>query len=333
VEIRRKWKADPRKDGYTFHRLNNLNWLDLADNQIASIETGDFAGLYSLLDLDLSDNQITSIEAGDFAEARYLSTLYLSGNRITSLQSSDFTDLGWLAWLYLDGNQVTDIGPGDFAGLNNLRCLDLRANQIVSIEPGAFAGMGLLHTLCLGENTSLTNLNLEGADLSSLSTYFDVTGDLEIARVSLRDCRLNQTALATLVSGSTHSGYIGIGELPGVTELDLSGVDFAAITDLSPLYLMDRVTDLWLVGVENMNADALDVLLDNLATMQNPSIEGTLYLTRADYNAFNTAGDGKLALWDAEPGHHVQIVPEPGSLALLAGMATMCVVCLRRRKA
>jgi hypothetical protein len=26
-------------------------------------------------------------------------------------------------------------------------------------------------------------------------------------------------------------------------------------------------------------------------------------------------------------------VPEPGSLALLAGMATMCVVCLRRRKA
>jgi hypothetical protein len=73
--------------------------------------------------------------------------------------------------------------------------------------------------------------------------------------------------------------------------------------------------------------------LNNLATIQNPSIEGTLYLTQADFDAFNTAGHGKLALWDAEPGHHVEIVPEPGSLVLLAGMAVMGMVYLRRRKA
>ena len=57
-----------------------------------------------------------------------------------------------------------------------------------------------------------------------------------------------------------------------------------------------------------MNANALDVLLNNLATMQNTTIEGALYLTQADFDAFNTAGDGKLAIWDAEPGHHVEII-------------------------
>ena len=40
---------------------------------------------------------------------------------------------------------------------------------------------------------------------------------------------------------------IGIGELDGITELDLSGVDFGNITDLGPLYVMDDLTDLWLV--------------------------------------------------------------------------------------
>ena len=71
---------------------------------------------------------------------------------------------------------------------------------------------------------------------------------------------------------------------------------------------MDNLTDLWLVDVENMDANALDVLLDNLATMEDPSIEGALYLTQADFDAFNTAGGGKLAVWDAEAGHHVEII-------------------------
>jgi hypothetical protein len=94
---------------------------------------------------------------------------------------------------------------------------------------------------------------------------------------------------------------------------------------------MDSLTDLWLVDVQNMDANALDVLLDNLATMENPSIEGALYLTQADFDAFNAAGGGKLAIWDAESGHHVQIVPEPGTLALLVG-AVATVLLIRRRR-
>ena len=94
---------------------------------------------------------------------------------------------------------------------------------------------------------------------------------------------------------------------------------------------MDNLTDLWLVDAENLAAGALDVLLDNLATMENPSIEGALYLTQADFDAFNTAGGGKLAIWDAEPGHHVEIVPEPAVVvSLLLGLLTFAVIAARQ---
>ena len=78
-----------------------------------------------------------------------------------------------------------------------------------------------------------------------------------------------------------------------------------------------------------MDAVELDVLLDSLDTMQATGVEGVLYLTQADYDAFNTAGDGLLAAWDAEDGHHLEIVPEPATLSLraLGGLAM-----LRRRR-
>ena len=31
-------------------------------------------------------------------------------------------------------------------------------------------------------------------------------------------------------------------------------------------------------------------------------------MTQADYDAFNAAGDGLLAAWNAEDGHHVEFV-------------------------
>ena len=57
-----------------------------------------------------------------------------------------------------------------------------------------------------------------------------------------------------------------------------------------------------------MDATDLDVLLDNLETIESPDTEGILYMTQADFDAFNTAGGGLLAAWDAEPGHHVEFL-------------------------
>ena len=93
--------------------------------------------------------------------------------------------------------------------------------------------------------------------------------------------------------------------------MDLSGIDFVDITDLAPLYVMDDLTDLWLVDTQNLDAVDLDVLLDNLDTIEGTDVEGILYMTQADFDAFNTAGGGLLAAWHAEPGHHVDIRYHP----------------------
>lgn len=46
--------------------LLNLQSLELWNNQVESIEAGDFSGLTNLLSLNLGRNQIASIEEGDF---------------------------------------------------------------------------------------------------------------------------------------------------------------------------------------------------------------------------------------------------------------------------
>ena len=66
-----------------------------------------------------------------------------------------------------------------------------------------------------------------------------------------------------------------------------------------------------------MDATALDVLLDNLETIEGADTEGVLYMTQANFDAFNAAAGGLLAAWDAESGHHVAfVIPEPSTLLL-----------------
>ena len=140
---------------------------------------------------------------------------------------------------------------------------------------------------------------------------FDVEGNVKITSVSLASVVLNQTSLARLLDGGAiivigPIPQTGIGELDGITKMDLSGIDFIDITDLEPLYVMDDLTDLWFVNTQNVDATALDVLLDNLETIEGTDTEGILYMTQADFDVFNTAGGGLLAAWNAEPGHHVE---------------------------
>ena len=71
---------------------------------------------------------------------------------------------------------------------------------------------------------------------------------------------------------------------------------------------MDDLTDLWLVNTQNMDTSDLDLLLDNLETIEGIDTEGILYMTQANFDAFNSIGDELLAAWDAEPGHHVEFV-------------------------
>ena len=201
-------------------------------------------------------------------------------------------------------NAISSIESGDFSGLTNLTTLDLSHNAISSIESGDFSGLTNLRRLGLSYN-QIETMDLSSSDLSSL-TRFGIGGN-PLTIVLLNGATLNQSLLSTLLDGgSSSSAYLGIGELPGVTNLDLSGVDFVDVTDLSPLGMMDDLTDLWLVGALNVDAGQFDSLLNNLDTIEGTAVEGVLHLSQADYDALNVGG--LLAAWDDEDGHHVQII-------------------------
>ena len=181
-----------------------------------------------------------------------------------------------------------------------------------------FGGMPDLQELQLGYSPDLTELNLSDADFSNLA-YFGMgysvggsapgsRGGESVVSVSLRNTVLTQSSFAELMG--VGPGWAGIGEFDGtITNLDLSGIDFANITDLAPLYVMDDLTDLWLVNTQNLAASDLDLLLDNLTTIEGPDTEGILHMTQANFDAFNVSGS--LAAWDAEPGHHVEFFLVP----------------------
>ena len=85
---------------------------------------------------------------------------------------------------------------------------------------------------------------------------FTLSENYSLRTVSLKNAVVNQLSFFTLMDGGgfhTPIGTVpgtGIGELEGIIELDLSGIDFVDITDLSPLYPLDDLTDLWLVGTD-----------------------------------------------------------------------------------
>jgi hypothetical protein len=295
--------------------------LRLSGNQLSSIETGHLSGLANLERLSLWGSQISSIEAGAFSGLTNLTDLLLNDNQLSSIESGDFSRLVSLTSLSLQNNQLSNIESGAFSGLTNLTRLYLWGNQLSSIESGAFGGLTSLTRLYLEENLAMTELNLAQADFSSL-TYFTVENNANIRSVSLKNTRLNQTALAALLDGGTETPEeplpIGIGELHGITEMDLSGIDLGNITNLEPLYVMDDLTDLWMVNTKNVDPIALDVLLDNLETIESLDTEGILYMTEANYAALNAAGGDLLADWNDEPGHRVAfVIPEPSALLLV----------------
>ncbi|MBN1590454.1 MAG: leucine-rich repeat domain-containing protein [Pirellulales bacterium] len=312
-----------------FNGLQNLRRLRLRDNDIPWVAHETFAGLYSLKELCLEGNHIDTIDPNSFGQMYYLENLSLAGNalyfishdtfsglchltdldlaanEISYIDPGAFGELNRLTTLSLSDNQLADVEADTFDGLDNLTSLSLSHNQIAYLDWGLFEHLSHLERLSLDGNTSLTELSFEGVDFSSLR-YLDVC-DTSIVRVSLRGTTLNQTTLNALFTGGSVDD-VGLGQLPGITELDLSAVDFAEIYDLSPLADMEDLSDLWLVDVQNLDPNELDLLLDELETMQNPAIEGTVYMTPADYAAINAASGGLLATWNAETGHHVQLV-------------------------
>ena len=95
---------------------------------IATLKSGDFAGLTKLRFLRINKHNLTALTADTFTGLTNLVGLYITDNRLTEagLPASVFSKLRLLNTLILSGNQLASLPAGIFSGLSvNLTDLDL----------------------------------------------------------------------------------------------------------------------------------------------------------------------------------------------------------------
>ncbi|MFA6159236.1 MAG: leucine-rich repeat domain-containing protein, partial [Candidatus Paceibacterota bacterium] len=115
-------------------QLSSLQWLDLNDNQLASLPP-EVGLLSSLQHLDLSGNQLTSLPP-DVGHLSSLQELYLGHSQLTSLPP-EIGHLSSLRVLWLGNNQLTSL-PHGLERLSSLRYLYLGSNQLTSLPLSLF---------------------------------------------------------------------------------------------------------------------------------------------------------------------------------------------------
>ena len=205
-----------------FAGLTHLSNLLLSHNQLATLPAGIFSGLTDLQGLALSHNQLTTLPADIFSELTRLRSLRLNNNRLATLSADLFSTLVNLETLRLHTNALTSVPGGMFSSLAKLDILDLEFNQITALSTGIFDGLNLRF------------LGLEGNRLRSLQAgLFDSLGsDLDLT------LDLSHNEITTLEDGV-------FANLENLVFLDLAhnqlqslpaGI-FAGLTSMRDLYL------------------------------------------------------------------------------------------------
>ena len=205
-------------------QLGSITVLDLGSEDIATLQSDDFAGLTNLEELNLYDNDLTTLPPNVFAGLTNLRFLSLWHNDLTTLSPTVFANLTSLRFLDLDDNDLTAVPPDVFTGLTNLQTLWLNDNPFTALPPGIFTGLTNLEALLLSGNELTTLPPDVFANLTNLETLSLRHNDLDALPP---DMFANFTSLETL----------------SLSNNDLTALPpdvFADLTNLRSLWLDDN---------------------------------------------------------------------------------------------
>ncbi|KAK2503162.1 hypothetical protein MC885_004320 [Smutsia gigantea] len=126
-----------------------LKSLDLSNNDITYVSSGDLHGCVNLKALKLGSNGISTIEEDSFFSLGSLEHLDLSYNQLSNLSSSWFRPLSSLKFLNLLGNPYKTLGETSlFSHLTNLRILKVgNSYTFAEIRERDFSGLTFLEEL------------------------------------------------------------------------------------------------------------------------------------------------------------------------------------------
>ena len=265
--------------------LTNLQYLDLADNELAAIPKV-LGNLTNLQHLDLADNELTGPIPKVLGNLTNLQHLDLADNELTGPIPKVLGNLTNLQHLDLRGNELTGSIPEALGQLNNLQELSLANNQLTGPIPEALGNLNNLQSLRLSWNEltgpipeALGNLN----NLQSLRlSWNELTGSIPEALGQLNN--LQELSLAN----NQLTGPIpnALGQLNNLQYLTLIGNE---LTGPIPEVLaqLNNLQSLWLYS--NELTGPIPEALGNLSNLQslwlaNNQLTGPIPETLAQLN-------------------------------------------------
>ena len=207
----------------TESHLSAITSLDLSDEGITSLQSGDFAGLTGLAQLVLEDNELTALPSDLLDGLSALEMLNFKDNDLSALSAGDFDDLGSLSELYLGGNRLSAVPADIFSGLNALQELGLGDNELTSLPAGLFSGLSALTALNLGGNSTdplPISVSLESAGSSEFKAVAAVGAPFALAlpvSVSSDGEIEGGAGSVTVLTGAVESAAVGVTRVSGTT--------------------------------------------------------------------------------------------------------------------
>ncbi|XP_050313438.1 leucine-rich repeat-containing protein 4C-like [Anthonomus grandis grandis] len=172
-----------------FKTQRELMILDLSNNLIDILYKSCFEGLLQLKELNLSNNRLEKIEQSAFKDLSNLTILRMDGNQLDYLEEKTFKETPNLKALFLNDNSFIEI-PLELTFLTHLRILSMSRNLIEIIEGERMPNLQELHSLILDQNL-IQNITFKGFD-----------NMLNISHLDLSDNNL--TTLPTLQLSKLH---------------------------------------------------------------------------------------------------------------------------------
>lgn len=219
--------------------------IDLSNNKISTIEYI-FVIYINLVSLDLSQNKIHILGSGNFDSQRHLKHLNLSHNAIDGLSKDSLKGLRALDELDLSFNKLEELSGHAFRELSSLRVLKLKGNSLLRLEEGLFKPLKYLKELFLDDNQLMEIPGAAIADAESLQklslsgNLIETVEDDMPALPELKFLSLDKNIMTDIKQGA----FAG---LPTLTYLDISDNNFTAVpTD--PLCKLGNLTELRFSG-------------------------------------------------------------------------------------
>lgn len=187
-----------------FNRLENIVFINLANNDLQSLPPNLFDKVTNIEELDLSSNKISNLPKDifqntslailtlkynkitsklDFATSE-IQKLDLSFNNISNIDNMMFNKLTGLTTLILKGNGIKKIHQASFFELKNLRQIDLSYNDLEQVSSTLFLANKELDIIRLNDNNRLKSLPLEGFSCES--------GNFNIYLFDLQNCDISE---------------------------------------------------------------------------------------------------------------------------------------------